>query len=558
MYVSDANTIGKAQTVLVFGDGHGAVAITTNLIAQGIAVRRRSRPRFGGAALFDDEFQRHAEHVIVPVVDSIGDLLEAPKVRYEISVSNIGAASGSDTRIRISGFSADVPLFLALLSARLRIPVSAGIASTGHIASPDGDIRWVRHLPAKLSAAAQDAGVRVFLCPGTSEDSSVRRLSPQDEAKGKAALADAQDVLRVVEVANVDELVKHAFQEAEIVMGSLASGFYDLQSRRASTVSAVQRAASYLRTGNQGRFWNSMEAAMLAVRYERAREALELFINYFTARCSYPSRFGLRLRQLLLSLPPKTRQSLIKRHLITVADCIRLSQFAGKTDHQDVHILYRVAEMAEGDTSVDCSARPSERLRSGVGELVDALFAEMSSESIARAVGLRIDSARAAYVLESVTVSEHGEFLDGVVAFYIHLLRHLGTIDGPSDPETLGPEALGVLRAAFRNEGGESAACREAMDGVRGGMRYVLDRVTDEYKRRKAQEHIEFALERAVGGMAWDAKMAFVSAMFRRIHQELPPGIEIDTPERFAGAIKSIAQAWTESMERLNTVVKSM
>lgn len=558
MHASDANTVGKAKSVLVFGDGDSAVAVTTTLIAQGVAVRRRARPRFVGATLIDDDLQRHTEQVILPVVDAIGDLLKTPKVRFEISASNVGAASGSDARIQIGGFSADVPLFLAMLSARLKIPVPADVASTGHIASPDGDIRWVRHLSAKLNAAANDAGVRVFICPATSEDGSVRSLSPREEARGKAALAAAKDTLRIVETSNVDDLVKRVFRDADILTGALATGFYAFSPRQLPTESTVHRVVSYLGTSNEGRFWRTLEYDLLEMRHDRARETLTSFIGYSIARRSYPERFGQRLRPLLLSLPPRTRRSLSNRPLIAVADCIRLSQFASESDHQDVQILYRVAELTPADQGDVVPTKPAESPSSETDDRVEALLAEIAADNIARKVGLAIDSARAAYVLGSVTAKDHQEFLDGVAAFYLHLLRYLGKVDGTADPEDLGPEALGLLREAFRGEGGEPAARKEALDGVRGGMRYVLDRMTNEYKRKKAQDYVKFAVERGVGSLDWDARTAFMRALFRRLRQDLPSGIAIDTPERFATAVETIAQAWTESMDQLNMIVKSM
>ena len=45
-----------------------------------------------------------------------------------------------DVGIKISGFSADVPVFLAILSAALKTGVNDKIAFTGHIASTDGTV----------------------------------------------------------------------------------------------------------------------------------------------------------------------------------------------------------------------------------------------------------------------------------------------------------------------------------------------------------------------------------------------------------------------------------
>ena len=86
--------------------------------------------------------------MVLAAADNIINALDLPKHSFDIWVANIGATSLNEIGITISGFSADVPVLLAILSASLQLPVSADIVSTGHIASPDGDIRMVRGLPA--------------------------------------------------------------------------------------------------------------------------------------------------------------------------------------------------------------------------------------------------------------------------------------------------------------------------------------------------------------------------------------------------------------------------
>ena len=554
----ESSTIGKAKTVLVFGEGHAPVAVTTNLIAQGSSVRRRTRPRFTGTAVFDEALKQHVEQVILPIVDRIGDLLKAPKLRFEISAANIGAASGFDRGVQISGFSADVPLFLALLSARLEIPVPAGIASTGHIASPDGDIRWVRHLPAKLGAAAKDAGVKLFICPAVNEDSSVDTMAPREKDRNRSAIAEAKGSFRVVQVTSIARLIKHVFRDEDVIAGALATGFFAVAPPVRFARGTVNEVATHLATGNDGRFWRTVEAEMLEMRVDEAREAIGALTRHFVSRQSYPGHLGRRLRQLLLSLPPITRRAVLSEPVISVAACIQLSQFASEADQKDVQTLFRVADMASGGERDAAPLASAGRSPSQMDGLVGTILADISPDSLARNVGLAIDSARAAYVMDSVTVKDSDECLQGVAAFYLHVLRHLGTVDGPADPKALGPDALMLLRRAFRDEGGEKLAYAEAIEGTRGGMRYVLDRMTNQFKREQTEQYIEFALERIVVKLDWEAKCALMTAMLQRLRLDLPSDIAFDTPERYVEAVKTIARAWSGSIDQLRMVVRSM
>ena len=78
---------------------------------------------------------------------------------------NLDAASITEVGLNISGFSADVPILLAILSASLQMAVPEDIVSTGHIASPDGDIRMVRNLPTKFAAAVEANSIKRFVHP---------------------------------------------------------------------------------------------------------------------------------------------------------------------------------------------------------------------------------------------------------------------------------------------------------------------------------------------------------------------------------------------------------
>ena len=52
------------------------------------------------------------------------------------------------------------------------------------------------------------------------------------------------------------------------------------------------------------------------------------------------------------------------------------------------------------------------------------VLSEIDAEALARNIGLPIDTARATYTTDSITVDSAPEFQDGVSAFYLHLLRH--------------------------------------------------------------------------------------------------------------------------------------
>ena len=65
------------------------------------------------------------ENIILPIIDRIIYTLDLDRMNFEISAVNLGAASARDVGIDVSGFSADLPIILAMLSSPLQIPVSS-------------------------------------------------------------------------------------------------------------------------------------------------------------------------------------------------------------------------------------------------------------------------------------------------------------------------------------------------------------------------------------------------------------------------------------------------
>ena len=175
MFEMTANTkvIGRTKTALLL-QGDDQHAVISAIIVRRVTQKRRLC--FSGKVEFSRSVKNHIKKVILPIIDSILRRLGLPKKNFEISAVNLGAASALDIGVTVSGFSTDVPLFIAMLSQALQIPVSEDFVSTGHIASVEGDISAVRGISAKEKAAQNDDSVKHFLCPNLENDESLKSL----------------------------------------------------------------------------------------------------------------------------------------------------------------------------------------------------------------------------------------------------------------------------------------------------------------------------------------------------------------------------------------------
>ena len=93
---------------------------------------------------------------------------------------------------------------------------------------------------------------------------------------------------------------------------------------------------------------------------------------------------------------------------------------------------------------------------------LQAILSEISVETLTNQIGLPIDTARAAYIMDSVTVNSHKEFNETIASFYLHLIRHTRKLGEPVDLEAAGAEAFALLERTFSKKGGLQAALAEA------------------------------------------------------------------------------------------------
>ncbi len=242
-------------------------------------------------------------------------------------------------------------------------------------------------------------------------------------------------------------------------------------------------------------------------------------------------------------------------------DCIRLSQFAAKGDHEDVRLLI---DAAQGRSSKSESpvidlpdAQGAEELGADSAAL-ESVVSEISAETVARKIGLPIDTARASYHMDGVTAESYDEFSEAVSSYYLHLLRHTRSVGAGVEPHVVSAEALDLLERAFAKEGGQAAALAEARDGTRGGLRYVLDALTERFKAEQQVNHVRWVLKEALDPADWPARVAFTAALLQRLAPHLPADTRAMPPERLAKHYDLIVQAYVRSIDTVRVLLRAL
>jgi len=496
----------------------------------------------------------------LPIVDEILDELQVPPKVFEVSAVNVGAASCRNLGVAISGSSADAPVLLAMLSAGLRMPLSDDFVATGHIASRQGDISAVKAIPAKVKAAMADTSVKRFIYGDLQNDSSFDVLSPNEKDAGLTAVLQAGDSMTTRAVRGVDELINEAFVEEDVVLSSLEKGFFHISRPPGEGGNPIERAIHFLTDRNDLRFWRLIQQNFSTGQSEHAMHMLDTYARSFEHMRRYPSGFGKSLLQQVCALPPAIRRLKLPCPLLPFTRCIQIARFAGDNDVADVPLLFdavraRVPGSSESP-GVQTSPPPSTESECS---LFDAVTAEISELALANKLGVPIDSARASFVLASSTVQSYDEFIEIVEAFFMHMQGYLsGDVPAVPNLQHISGKAMALLTGTFRDHGGPRGAFARARDGTEGGIRSVLDAMTEQYKKQLQIEEVNVVLEKALADMDWPDRVSFTRGAMKRLGPFLSAEMRNEPPERFAKDAGEIAKTYIRSISSIQRFLSTM
>jgi len=563
---TQSTIVGRAPTVLVFGSSDDGKAVVSAVVAKVSPKTTDRRLVFVGPAVFDRKVAEHLNETVLPVVDGIVELLRpgadlntAVKC-FEVSIVNLSAASVGDIGLSVSGYSADVAVLLALLSATLKMPMPQDIVATGHVASCHGDIRPVASIPAKLAAAAEDPSIKKFVYPSINSDMSLKTLSPNEQENIRVAVIEARAHLRPVAVADVNQLCRGIFDAQAVVPASLRGDFFEKVKLPNPHGTVIERAASFLGENNENRFWSVLEKFLITGDNEHAGDIL-LARSEYQIRCKkYPEEFGLKLSQLVRSLPPTTRQTRGFFPLMPKELCLKVCKFAGADDYDDVSLFLDVV-CGKGMPKVFRDEKPPKvdvEMSGDAAAGVNAVLLQISEEALARNIGLPIDTARGTYVMSDVIIDSSEMFHDAVAAFYLAMLRHMDTRAFAMDDDRLKTKAYSLLERAFRDKGGIDAAQSQARYGTNGGMRLVLDAMTEQFKVEQQAEYVDRIIKTAVDPLDWDDRVAFMKAFMDRLGPYLPSEIRNQSPMRFARHYREIIRTYVHSVDRVKQLLRTL
>ncbi len=544
-------SVGRAKAPLVL-PGSGLAVIAT-VLAQTKIPSTPQRLCFTGDGAVEQSAIEHTRSVVLPIVDKICAALGVPPLDYEIGVLSPAATSAKDLPVAVSGHSGDVAILLALMSSALGLPLRLDTVATGAIGSWVGDVLMVSGIPAKVGVAAADPAVKLFLYPSLDRDHSLRTLAPAERDRILAALARTAGSVQSRAISDIADLLEAVLDEDDIVRSSLQRGFFNGMDLSETPGTPLDRATWFLTKSGTPRLWSAVERRLRTSRQDEASDFLKAYLEFHIRQKRYPLNIGQNLAQVLASIPSAFRRVKLRFPLVPLDQCIRVSQYATETDHPDVLLLMEAncGKRLRPPGLDSAAARPQAVQDRTLGEVVAALvLEELSPETIDQAVSFPIDEAYNQFGLSSIVADSMEDFLDMAMALYCRLTGASGAFLACPSSDVVLAETIAILERAFSRQGGMDAAYREASRPTRlGAMRYVADRVKDQYKAEAIEKFILMKIKLAGDPLDADGKVAFIKVLQERLGPFLPADVRDQPPEAYAPRFEEIARAYARSMD---------
>lgn len=558
--LAERGVIGRARTVLVVPSA--GRAFVSAVLAVPSAALGDGRLRVYGRIGTDAEASAHVEAVVLPAVDRILEAVNISIPAWDVVFEGLDAMAAHDTQAMQGGHSADLSLYFTLVSSALDLPLRQDVIFTGALTSCHGTVGAVGSLPAKIRAAREQCDVREFVYPAFRDDGSLKALAPAEAEKIDDALIQGREQFHATPVQDIAEALPLAIEECDIPLALLGKGLFGRPVPLCEPDSPTGRAVKYLLYRQAERFWSALATALQWSDDAGVSTLLESFLDHHRRQGRYPAGTGKRLHHLLMGLAPLRRRSL-RFPLVDFGQCLAVGLLGTAEDSVDVTILL---EAIQGRRPADAElhAEAASSAHSGQGEYgaeadtVGLILHRLSPEYLARHVGRPIDEARDSFHPGEVTTDSRDEFVDALVSFYVHLLGRVGVTLDTSNRTAVEAEALAFADEAYARAGGLVAAEREAVLGLHGGLRNVLDTMADHRKQRDFEKHVQLTFATAMKGPDDAARAGFVRAVFDRFGPLLPADIRETPVERFVPRWEELARATARCLNDMTQALRRL
>jgi len=190
---------------------------------------------------------------------------------------------------------------------------------------------------------------------------------------------------------------------------------------------------------------------------------------------------------------------------------------------------------------------------------INSLLAELDERIIAKRIGIPHDEVRMRYPLHSNTVRNFDEFSRIIGDYYNTHFTACISRGGKLSASEAASRAKEIIEQEYRRRGGEIVtAFNDAHDGTNGGMRSILDIISEGLKTESVERYIRDGFDRYVSPNSWSQKVLIIKQFIDRYGIHLSSTIRRGQPERYAQNYQELIRSYITALQTTSSIFRRL
>ena len=163
------------------------------------------------------------------------------------------------------------------------------------------------------------------------------------------------------------------------------------------------------------------------------------------------------------------------------------------------------------------------------------------------------------YPLRSNTVRDFDEFTNLIGDYYnYHFTKCVSSGGSLSKVEASG-RAKEILEGEYRRRGGNiTTAFNDAHEGTNGGMRAILDLLSERLKAESVQRYVRDVFDREVAPNSWEDKVEIIRQFISQCGMQLSSSVRADQPERYAHDFEALIRSYVQALQQTSAMFRRL
>jgi len=190
---------------------------------------------------------------------------------------------------------------------------------------------------------------------------------------------------------------------------------------------------------------------------------------------------------------------------------------------------------------------------------VGTILSALDERTIAQEVAIPHDEARMQYPLRSNTVRDFDEFTNLIGDYYnYHFTKCVSSGGSLSKVEASG-RAKEILEGEYRRRGGNiTTAFNDAHEGTNGGMRAILDLLSERLKAESVQRYVRDVFDREVAPNSWEDKVEIIRQFISQCGMQLSSSVRANQPERYAHDFEALIRSYVQALQQTSAMFRRL